>query len=123
MTVMNMNEADLTRVETHFAFGRNWAEFSEKVDEAEIGEAERGLRRLIEEKEIVSRSFLDIGCGSGLHALAALRLGAKRVVAFDIDADSVATATRTPCLSGNSGRLAGRRDKRLRPAAGKGRKV
>jgi SAM-dependent methyltransferase len=75
MTMMNMNEADLTSVETHFAFGRNWAEFSEKVDEAEIGEAERGLRRLIEEKEIVSRSFLDIGCGSGLHALAALRLG------------------------------------------------
>jgi 2-polyprenyl-6-hydroxyphenyl methylase/3-demethylubiquinone-9 3-methyltransferase len=85
MTMMNMNEADLTRVETHFACGRNWAEFSEKVDEAEIGEAERGLRRLIEEKEILSRSF-------GLHALAALRLGAKRVVAFDIDADSVATA-------------------------------
>jgi SAM-dependent methyltransferase len=92
MTMMNMNEADLTSVETHFAFGRNWAEFSEKVDETEIGEAERGLRRLIEEKEIVSRSFLDIGCGSGLHALAALRLGAKRVVAFDIDANSVATA-------------------------------
>ena len=88
---MNTNEADLTRVETHFAFGKNWAEFSEKVSEAEIDEAERGLRRLIEEKEIAGGSFLDIGCGSGLHSLAALRLGAKRVLAIDIDADSVAT--------------------------------
>lgn len=83
---------DLTKIETHFAFSKNWAEFSEKVSDAEIAEAERGLRRLIEEKEIADKSFLDIGCGSGLHALVALRLGVKRVVALDIDADSVATA-------------------------------
>jgi len=88
---MDTNEADLTKVETHFAFGKNWAEFSEKVDEARIDKAEHGLRRLIEEKEITGRSFLDIGCGSGLHSLSALRLGAKRVLALDIDADSVAT--------------------------------
>jgi len=86
-----VNETDLTKVETHFAFGKNWAEFAEKVGEAEIGEAERGLQRLIEEKEIIGKSFLDIGCGSGLHALAALRLGARCVEAVDIDADSVAT--------------------------------
>lgn len=35
-------------------------------------------------------SFLDIGCGSGLFSLAALNLGASRVVSFDYDADSVA---------------------------------
>jgi predicted RNA methylase len=39
----------------------------------------------------VGRSFLDIGCGSGLHALAASGLGVKRILAVDIDADSVAT--------------------------------
>jgi 2-polyprenyl-6-hydroxyphenyl methylase/3-demethylubiquinone-9 3-methyltransferase len=36
------------------------------------------------------RTFLDIGSGSGLHSLAAIRLGAKRVVSFDYDKDSVA---------------------------------
>jgi len=35
-------------------------------------------------------SFLDIGCGSGLFSLAALRLGAERVHSFDFDQDSVA---------------------------------
>jgi ribosomal protein L11 methylase PrmA len=49
------------------------------------------LRRLVGGKEIVGKNFLDIGCGSGLHSLAALRLGAKHVRALDIDADSVAT--------------------------------
>jgi hypothetical protein len=43
---MNTAETDLTKVETHFAFGRNWAEFSQKVGEAEIAESERGLRRV-----------------------------------------------------------------------------
>jgi 2-polyprenyl-6-hydroxyphenyl methylase/3-demethylubiquinone-9 3-methyltransferase len=37
---------------------------------------------------------LDIGCGSGLHSLAAIRLGAGRVVSVDIDEHSVET-TRT----------------------------
>jgi 2-polyprenyl-6-hydroxyphenyl methylase/3-demethylubiquinone-9 3-methyltransferase len=40
------------------------------------------------------RTFLDIGCGSGLHALAALRLGAAQVAAIDLDPDSVATSRR-----------------------------
>jgi 2-polyprenyl-6-hydroxyphenyl methylase/3-demethylubiquinone-9 3-methyltransferase len=37
-------------------------------------------------------SFLDIGCGSGLFSLAALRLGAARVNSFDSDPQSVACA-------------------------------
>src|SRR5207245_4088758 len=36
-------------------------------------------------------SFLDIGCGSGLHVLAAARLGASPIVAVDIDPLSVET--------------------------------
>src|SRR5207253_403618 len=31
----------------------------------------------------------DAGCGSGIHSLAALRLGARRVYSFDYDRDSV----------------------------------
>src|SRR3546814_20790855 len=38
-------------------------------------------------------SFLDIGCGSGLSALAAVRRGAGCVAGVDIDPDSVQAAT------------------------------
>jgi 2-polyprenyl-6-hydroxyphenyl methylase/3-demethylubiquinone-9 3-methyltransferase len=36
--------------------------------------------------------FLDAGCGSGLFSLAALRLGAREVISFDYDSDSVTCA-------------------------------
>ncbi len=83
---------DLTRVETHFAFGRNWASFADRITEVEIEEAVVGLQRLV--GALNGKRFLDIGCGSGLHALAALRLGAREVVAVDLDQNSVLTARR-----------------------------
>lgn len=86
-----MTEIDLTRAETHFAFGRNWASYAQSVDEGQIKEAEIGLLRLLGGEPPRVRSFLDIGSGSGLHSLAALRLGANHVHAVDIDEDSVAT--------------------------------
>lgn len=89
-----MTDIDLTRAETHFAFGRNWASYARNVTEAEIGEAETGLQRLLGSASLAGKSFLDIGSGSGLHSLAAVRLGASRVRAVDIDKDSVET-TRT----------------------------
>lgn len=82
---------DLTRATSHFAFGRNWAEYAEKITEAEIEEAVRGLSRLLGGARLTGLRFLDIGSGSGLHSLAALRLGAREVLAVDIDPDSVAT--------------------------------
>jgi SAM-dependent methyltransferase len=86
-----MNETDLTRQETHFAFGKNWAAYADKISEAEIEEAEGGLSRLLGGERLDGKRFLDIGSGSGLHSLAALRLGAREVVSVDIDPDSVAT--------------------------------
>lgn len=84
-------DQDLTRAESHFAFGRNWAEYAGKITEAEVREAEAGLLRLMGGERLEGKRFLDIGSGSGLHSLAALRLGAREVLAVDIDADSVAT--------------------------------
>jgi SAM-dependent methyltransferase len=86
-----MYQEDLTLAESHFAFGRNWAEYAAKITEAEIRAAEAGLVRLLGGDRLDGKRFLDIGSGSGLHSLAALRLGAREVVAIDIDADSVAT--------------------------------
>jgi 2-polyprenyl-6-hydroxyphenyl methylase/3-demethylubiquinone-9 3-methyltransferase len=82
---------DLTDRKSHFAFGRNWANYAKLVTEAEISESVAGLRRLAGD-DLEGKRFLDIGCGSGLQSLAALRLGAREVVAIDIDRDSVATA-------------------------------
>lgn len=79
--------------ESHFAFGENWARYAGGVAQAHIEEATQALRRLVGEN-LTGKRFLDIGCGSGIHALAAMRLGASTVLAVDIDADSVATAVR-----------------------------
>lgn len=82
---------ELTRVETHFAFGENWASYARCISEEEIAEAMHGLRRLLGGADLANKRFLDVGSGSGIHSLAALRLGAKEVVAVDLDPDSVST--------------------------------
>lgn len=89
---MHLTSSDLTTLSSHFAFGKNWESYAELIDETRIREAEHDLERLIGTGAIRGRHFLDIGCGSGLHALAAARLGAAKVTAIDIDPISVATA-------------------------------
>lgn len=79
-------------VTTHFAFGRNWAEYAQRIEQGAIESATEELMRLT--GPLDGATFLDIGCGSGLHSLAALRLGAKCVVAFDMDPVSVETTNR-----------------------------
>lgn len=85
-----LSDRDLTRQETHFAFGQNWASYAAEIDESQITQAQLGLARLLGDG-VRGKRFVDIGCGSGVHALAAMRLGAKQVVAIDIDPDSVET--------------------------------
>ncbi len=80
----------LTDRRTHFEFGQNWREYSKTVDQTRINSAIDGLRKLFPDG-LSGKTVVDIGCGSGLHALAALSLGAASVVALDIDENSVAT--------------------------------
>jgi 2-polyprenyl-3-methyl-5-hydroxy-6-metoxy-1,4-benzoquinol methylase len=82
----------LKDVSAHFAFGENWASYAGLIDERRIKEAKDGLVRLLGEGTLAGKSFLDLGCGSGLHAVAAAQLGASHVVALDIDPAAVATA-------------------------------
>lgn len=83
---------DLKSPDTHFEFGKNWRDFLRHVDEDAIREAEEGLRRLIPLESLEGARFIDIGCGSGLHTLAALRLGAAQTLSIDIDGNSVKAA-------------------------------
>jgi 2-polyprenyl-3-methyl-5-hydroxy-6-metoxy-1,4-benzoquinol methylase len=76
--------------ELRFEFGKNWRQFLRSLDEEKIVEAEKSLRAMLEIDNLIGRSFLDIGCGSGIFSLAAMRLGASRVHSFDYDPQSVA---------------------------------
>lgn len=96
---------DLIRQEAHFAFGKNWASYARSIGRSQIEEAVAGLSRLLEGERLDGKRFLDIGSGSGLHALAAFELGAAEVVALDIDPDSVET-TRAVLALHASGRPA-----------------
>ena len=83
--------ARLTDRESHFDFGENWASYAELIDGERTGAAEEHLLRLV--GGLRGKSFIDIGSGSGLFSLAALRLGASKILALDIDEESVATTT------------------------------
>src|ERR1035438_5515350 len=74
-----------------FAFGENWWRFLSILDERRIAQAEDSLRGMLGVSDLQGKTFLDIGCGSGLFSLAARRLGAC-VHCFDYDPQSVACA-------------------------------
>lgn len=71
-----------------FGFGRNWNAFLSVLNEERIRRAEESLRQMLGVENLKGRIFLDIGSGSGLFSLAAIRLGAQ-VQAFDYDEFSV----------------------------------
>ena len=88
---MNADPARDAAPELRFEFGKNWASFAAALDEDRIAEAHRRLVSLLGLPRLTGLLFLDIGCGSGIHSLAALRLGADRLRAIDLDPDSVGT--------------------------------
>lgn len=78
--------------ETRFAFGKNWSEFLQSLDEERVEQAIVSLRSLLQldaqdDRPLAGKRLLDIGSGSGLFSLAAIHLGAD-VVSLDIDRDS-----------------------------------
>jgi 2-polyprenyl-6-hydroxyphenyl methylase/3-demethylubiquinone-9 3-methyltransferase len=99
----------LTERETHFAFGENWKNYAATIDQKRIDSAIEGVKKLFP-TGLAGKTFLDIGCGSGLHSLAALSLGAAFVTALDIDENSISTThellTRYACASKWSAKIA-----------------
>ena len=72
-----------------FGFGGNWLRFLETVDEERVEEAVRSLRGFLGQDSLAGVRMLDLGSGSGLFSLAAVRLGAAEVHSVDFDDDSV----------------------------------
>ncbi|HEU4686225.1 MAG TPA: class I SAM-dependent methyltransferase [Nitrospira sp.] len=75
-----------------YEFGKNWSDFVQRtLTEQRINIAQDHLLGFLKLKTLHGRTFLDIGCGSGIHSLAAHRAGASKIISFDYDPDSVQT--------------------------------
>jgi 2-polyprenyl-6-hydroxyphenyl methylase/3-demethylubiquinone-9 3-methyltransferase len=84
-----------------FSFGKNWQKFLETNFSDERVQVSRAhLLEFLGLPDLKGKCFLDIGCGSGLHSLAASRSGASRVVGIDVDPYSVETSKRMRERSG-----------------------
>lgn len=90
-----------------FAFGENWQSYADTLDPGKIDEAVASVREFFPDDLIKGVRFLDVECESGLFSLAAIKLGAREVIAVDYDPNSVAAATsvlerHAPAASGST---------------------
>lgn len=85
-----------------FGFGKNWNDFiTKQFSPDRVAVAQTKLLDTLRLTDLRGRTFLDIGCGSGLHSLAAIQAGAERVVSFDYDPNSVSTTRMLKNTIGN----------------------
>lgn len=85
-----------------FEFGANWANFVQtSLSEEKIVQSMEHLKSFLRVEDLRGKSFIDIGSGSGLHSLAALRLGADHIFSFDYDQNSVSTTAKVREFAGS----------------------
>lgn len=78
-----------------YEFGQNWAEYAKDISSVHLSKAKEDFARLFDGIDLKGKSFVDIGSGSGVHALSALRLGVSSLTAVDIDRNSNITTGKT----------------------------
>jgi ribosomal protein L11 methyltransferase len=87
-------EAIALRIPARMAFGTG------------LHESTRGILAMLESMDLAGWRALDVGCGSGILAIAAVKCGAARTVGLDRDLDAVFEARRNVLLNRVSGKLA-----------------
>lgn len=101
LSVIGLNGLTMGR-EERFGFGRNWKNFVEKnLSDEHVQLSKDWLLEFLGLPDLRGRSMLDVGCGSGLHAYAAIKAGVERVVAFDYDPKSVEASRLSHAHAGN----------------------
>lgn len=77
-------------IAVRFGFGGNWRHFIERnFSEERVETSRTHILDFLGRDTLKGLTFLDVGCGSGLHSLAAHRAGAARIVSIDLDPQSV----------------------------------
>ncbi len=71
-----------------FKFGKNWKNYSKLIDSKKIKIGTESLKEYFNVEDLQNKTFLDVGCGSGLFSICASILKAK-VRSFDLDLESV----------------------------------
>jgi len=95
-------EMTVNKPEKFFHFGENWSSYVESyLTEELMNEAIASVRNFCGEANIKDKTFIDIGCGSGLFSLAAYKLGARKIISLDIDENSVACCKRLKATVGD----------------------
>lgn len=86
-----MTDSYIAEIEAgqRFKFGSNWKHYLSQIDDIRIRAAEDATRGMLGLASLDGKTFLDVGSGSGLFSVVALRLGASSVRSFDYDPQSV----------------------------------
>jgi ribosomal protein L11 methyltransferase len=71
-----------------------------------LHESTRGILHWLGRHDVAGRRVLDVGCGTAILALAAVKRGAALAVAFDVDLDAVIEAGRNLARNACAGRVA-----------------
>jgi 2-polyprenyl-6-hydroxyphenyl methylase/3-demethylubiquinone-9 3-methyltransferase len=88
--------------ERRFSFGRNWKNFLDhSLDPQRIELAKQKTREFLRLDSLRGRTFIDVGCGSGLFSYVAYGLEAARVYSFDSDPLSVECCQYMKAMAGN----------------------
>jgi 2-polyprenyl-3-methyl-5-hydroxy-6-metoxy-1,4-benzoquinol methylase len=84
------NEQVEIPLDKRFGFGKNWTKFIEtKFNEERVKSSIDVFCEFTGLSDLLGKSFIDVGCGSGLHSVAASRMKAKSIFSFDFDPHAV----------------------------------
>jgi 2-polyprenyl-3-methyl-5-hydroxy-6-metoxy-1,4-benzoquinol methylase len=101
---MSQNRETNKEVPLHkrFGFGKNWSNFIEShYSEERVKSSINRFKEFTSLNDLNQVDFIDVGCGSGLHSLAANRLGAQSVFSFDFDPNAVEITQKLRSMEGN----------------------